>query len=81
MIKTFTLAAGLYAGLALMTAGTRAETTPPAPDKTTAAPAGKTMTDAEKRAKAADCSRQADAQHLHGQKRETFRAECKKKSS
>ncbi len=36
------------------------------------------MSDADKRAKAADCSKQADAKKLHGAARETFRASCKK---
>lgn len=37
------------------------------------------MSDAEKMAKAADCSKQADAKKLHGEARRKFRGECKKK--
>ena len=33
--------------------------------------------DADKRAKAADCSKQANAKKLHGMAREKFRAACK----
>lgn len=36
------------------------------------------LTDAEKKAKAADCSKQADTKKLHGEARRKFRAECKK---
>lgn len=37
------------------------------------------MSDADKRAKAADCSTQANAKNLHGEARKKFRSECKRK--
>lgn len=36
------------------------------------------MTDDEKKAKATDCSKQADAKKLHGDARRKFRSACKK---
>jgi hypothetical protein len=76
LLKRFTLAACLSASAAMMTtAGVHAETTT---DKPAMASTDK-MSDADKRAKAADCSKQADAKKLHGSAREKFRAECKRK--
>ncbi len=37
------------------------------------------MSEADKRAKASDCSRQADAKKLHGEERKKFREACKRK--
>lgn len=72
-----TLAVFLSASAALMmTAGVRAETT--SADKPAVTSTDK-MSDADKRAKAADCSKQADQKKLHGTAREKFRAECKRK--
>ena len=50
---------------------------------TTAPPAGgmmkkSSMTEDQKKAKAADCSKQADAKKLHGEERRKFRQSCKK---
>ncbi len=36
------------------------------------------MGEADKRAKAADCSKQADAKKLHGEARKKFRSSCKR---
>ena len=49
-------------------------------EKPTASAAAKSdaTSDADKRAKAADCSKQADTKKLHGAAREKFRAACKK---
>jgi hypothetical protein len=50
----------------------------PAPDSSaTAAPAAKDAT-GSKAARSAECSRQADAKGLHGEKRRKFRETCKK---
>ena len=50
-----------------------------AADTKSMADAKPAMSDADKRAKASDCSRQADAQKLHGEKRKQFREACKRK--
>jgi hypothetical protein len=39
------------------------------------------MSDAEKKAKAKECSDKADAQKLHGAARKTFREKCKRGES
>ena len=88
-LKYFAVAACL-AGPPLMAASAvHAETTAPAAkaDTTKAdAPAAKVdddkddpkMSEADKRAKAADCSKQADAKKLHGEARKKFRSACKR---
>ena len=68
LLKTATLAAALSA--LAFTGVLRAETV--------AAPEKPGMTAAE-RAKAADCTKQANAKKLHGTERLKFREECKKK--
>ncbi len=87
-MKTFIPA--LIVGLAISFGATTfvsAETaTTPAPTTTTPAPAP-TTTKAPKApekprsAKSIECSKQADAQGLHGKKRKTFRKECMKGST
>ncbi|MDT2021829.1 phosphate starvation-inducible protein PsiF [Methylocella sp. CPCC 101449] len=77
----------------LFSAPVFAQTTPAAPAPTPPAAAAppsaqpaapmnntraKPATASEKRAKSADCSKQADAQGLHGKKRHQFREACKK---
>ena len=80
MLKRVTFAACLSASAALMmTAGVRAETTTPSAEKPAATSTTEKMSDADKRAKAADCSKQADEKKLHGSAREKFRAACKRK--
>ena len=49
---------------------------PAAPSATTAKPAA--MSDDAKKAKAKECSEQADAKGLHGKARKDFRAKCKR---
>ena len=76
MLKTLTLAACLSASATLLaTGGLRAET---ATDKAAVASTDKTS-DADKMAKAADCTKQADAKKLHGTARKSFREACKRK--
>ena len=41
-------------------------------------PAKAVMSDADKKAKSADCSKQADTKNLHGKERKKFRETCKK---
>ena len=80
-LQTIMMASGLAVGLA----GSAMAQTPATPTAekpaATAAPVAKPekdkVSDADKRAKAADCSRQADAKKLHGTAREKFRATCK----
>ncbi|HLW93241.1 MAG TPA: PsiF family protein [Roseiarcus sp.] len=81
------LAMALAAGAALAQNTTPAPATPApaatAPATTapaTTAPAGTmtTTTPADKAAKSAECSKEADAKGLHGAARKKFRAECKK---
>lgn len=81
-VKGLALVTCLGAPLSVITAANaQAPASTPAP----AASSGGTMmkssgmSDADKRAKAADCSRQADAKKLHGEARRKFREECKKK--
>ena len=74
------LAAPLSVTVATSAVADPAATTTPAPPPGGAMMMKKSdMTDDQKKAKAADCSRQADAQKLHGEKRREFRATCKKK--
>lgn len=75
-LAAFVTVSGTGAGFAQ----TPAAPDKPATDKPAAAASAKTegTSEAEKRAKAADCSKQADAKKLHGTAREKFRAACKK---
>lgn len=78
-VKGFALVTCLAAPISVITvASAMADTAP-----STAPAAGSMMkkpklTDEEKKAKAADCSKQANAKKLHGEEREKFRAACKK---
>ena len=79
MLKNATLAACMSASFALLAAGgVRAETATPSAEKPVVTSTDK-MSEADKRAKATDCSKQADEKHLHGSAREKFRAACKHK--
>ncbi|WP_036264684.1 hypothetical protein [Methylocapsa aurea] len=53
-----------------------AEVVAPKPAATLEKPSA--LTDAEKKAKAKECSDLADAKKLHGEARKAFRAKCKK---
>jgi hypothetical protein len=84
MLRNATLAACMSASFALLAGGgVRAETATPSTEKPSTEKAAVTstdkMSDADKRAKAADCSKQADVKHLHGSAREKFRETCKRK--
>lgn len=70
-LVTVAAAAGLYATSSLPL---RAE-----PAATQVAASDSKMSDADKRAKAADCSKQADEKKLHGAERKKFREACKRK--
>ncbi len=73
------LCASSLAGSQLVVAGgAMAQAAPAATAEKPTAVKSDATSDADKRAKAADCSRQADAKKLHGAARETFRAACKK---
>jgi len=61
--------------LAIGTGSVLAQTAPPAPASTPAAPA-KMMPD-DKKAISKSCTDQADAKGLHGKERKKFRSECK----
>lgn len=63
------------AGLAALHAETAADKGAVAKDDA----ADAKTSDADKRAKAADCSKQADAKKLHGAERKKFREACKRK--
>lgn len=88
-LKFSALAICLAGSLPMLAAApVSAETAAPAakPDTTkAAAPAAKTdedkddssMSETDKRAKAIDCSKQADAKKLHGEARKKFRSSCK----
>jgi hypothetical protein len=56
--------------------GTAPATTPMAP--AASGKAGGMMTPDAKKAKSAECSKEADAKKLHGKERKKFREECKK---
>ena len=90
-LKCFLLTACLALPLAT-TAPVRAETATPAAPAPMKADAPKAampakadedkddepkMSEADKRAKAIDCSKQADAKKLHGEARKKFRSACK----
>jgi hypothetical protein len=81
-LKTLTLAVCLAASATMLAAsGVRAETTadkPATAGTSTTSSTGK-MSDAEKRAKAADCTKQANKKKLHGTERKEFREACKRK--
>lgn len=81
--KGFALAIGLAASSPLIVVPVLAETAAPATgaskvDTPTAATADDKGSEADKRAKAADCSKQADAKKLHGEARKKFRSACKR---
>jgi hypothetical protein len=50
----------------------------PAPDSSTAPKSTTTDTAGSKSARSAECSKEADAKSLHGEKRKKFREACKK---
>ena len=50
----------------------------PAPDSSTTTPSTTTDTAGSKAARSAECSKEADAKNLHGEKRKKFREACKK---
>jgi hypothetical protein len=79
-MKISTLAAAF--GLACLTATAAFATdaaAPAASPSPTATPMAKAKPDkAEMEAKSQECSKEADAQGLHGKKRKTFREKCKK---
>jgi hypothetical protein len=50
---------------------------PPAATPSTPAPSAAAAATKPRSAASLDCSKQADAQGLHGKKRKTFRSECK----
>ena len=88
-LKYFAVAACLVGPMAMAASAVHAETTAPAAkaDTTKAdAPAAKVdddkddskMSESDKRAKAVDCSKQADAKKLHGEARKKFRSACKR---
>ena len=84
--KGFVLTVGLAASLSvLVSAQVAAETAVPTAgaakvDTATATADGddSKMSETDKRAKAADCSKQADAKKLHGDARKKFRSACKR---
>lgn len=90
VLKCFAVAACLVGPLPVAAASAVfAETTAPAAkaDATKAdAPAAKVdddkddlkMSESDRRAKAVDCSKQADAKKLHGEARKKFRSACKR---
>lgn len=81
-IKGFALVTCLATPLSVIVA-TSASADPatdskPAATSTDATAKKPAMTDEQKKAKAADCSKQADAKKLHGEARKKFRSACKR---
>jgi len=78
-MKIATLAAALALGM-LASDAVYAQTAPatPAPAPSAAPTATPKADAAAKAARSAECSKEADAQGLHGKERKKFRAECKK---
>ncbi|MGO9740221.1 MAG: phosphate starvation-inducible protein PsiF [Roseiarcus sp.] len=76
-MKITTLAAALALGT-LASGAVYAQTAPATPAATTAPQATAAPTDdaAAKKAKSADCYKQADAQNLHGKYRRKFHRDC-----
>jgi len=65
------------AGLADQAAPAAPTATPAAPTATATAPKAPAMSDDAKKAKAKQCSAEADAKNLHGKARKEFRSKCK----
>lgn len=80
-VKGVTLAICLATPLSpfVVTASAEPAATPAATDTAKPMTAKPAMSEADKRAKASDCSRQADAKKLHGDERKKFREACKRK--
>ena len=83
-VKGFTLAICLATPLSPFVVAAFAEpaATPAATETAkpaTPAASKPAMSEADKRAKANECSRQADAKKLHGEERKKFREACKRK--
>lgn len=71
LAAVLSLAGSLPGSAVFAQVGTPAVAPPMSPGKTG-------MTSDAKKAKAAECSKQADAKGLHGDARRKFRSECKK---
>lgn len=76
-VKGFALVTCLTMPLSAIVA-TSASADPAAPAPAASTPAkAPAMSDADKKAKSVDCSKQADAKGLHGEARKKFRSACK----
>jgi hypothetical protein len=79
MFKAKTLAAAALFTFAGSLAGSAAYAQATAPSMNAPSTSGKTpMAPDTKKAKSAECSKEADAKGLHGAARKKFRSECKK---
>ena len=81
-MKKVVIAAALASFVAAPAFAQQQQTAPAAaapakPAASTPAPMDKSMS-MDKKAKSADCAKQADAKGLHGKARKKFRSECKK---
>ena len=79
-MKSTRLFVGACLAAMLLSGSAFAQTTPATPDEpaaTMAAPAGAAPA-MDKKAKAKECSMEADKQGLHGKARKAFRSKCKR---